>query len=300
MVWLRLVRWPNLLIIGVVQCGLYFQFLFPHLRDFTLPFSTFYFLILVLVSCIVAASGNIINDIYDQRIDQYKNEAIIPKFISEKSAVSAYAGLVSLGAFLAALLSWESGYYISFIFYPLAVFGLWLYSAKLKCTVLLGNAFISLFMGGVILILVYAYWHPLVQLREVDVLLFEGLVERFAILTFFAVFSNLSREMVKDIEDVDADRYNHCESTAVKLGKQKVATLNVILSLVLSVVMALPFAFYLTTFWLSGIYVLLVLFPTISSMYLLYSGHSEAARKVSTGLKIYMIAGLIFLLLHPL
>jgi 4-hydroxybenzoate polyprenyltransferase len=155
-------------------------------------------------------------------------------------------------------------------------------------------------MGGVILILVYAYWNPLVQLREVDVFLFEGVVNRFVMLTFFAVFSNLSREMVKDIEDVDADRFNHCESTAVKLGIQKVATLNVILSIVLSVVMAIPFAFYLTSFWLSGIYVLLVLFPTISSWYLWYSARSDAARKVSTGLKIYMIAGLIFLLLLPL
>ena len=69
---MRLVRWPNLLIIFVTQ---YFTAIF--LAEAGIPFRHVvtdpYFFLLCLSTVLIAAGGYIINDYYDIKIDDYIN-----------------------------------------------------------------------------------------------------------------------------------------------------------------------------------------------------------------------------------
>lgn len=217
--WNRMLRIPNLIMILFIQLSIYVFFIYPNFPIDELPLSAFQSILFLCSLICIASSGYVVNNIYDARIDSLDASIkIIPDYFTLKFSWSLYAGLVLTGFMSAIYLSYSTGFYKSIILYPLAVFILWLYSYKLKCIPLAGNILISLLIGSVIAIVPYIYWDNLKDLRISDYSTWAALMYRFIMLMIFAILTNLAREIIKDIEDADADRTFNCKSTATYFG----------------------------------------------------------------------------------
>jgi 4-hydroxybenzoate polyprenyltransferase len=165
----------------------------PVLQDFNLY-------LIILSTVILAASGYLINDYYDVKIDYVNKpgEVIIGKGIKRRAAI-----------FLHSLLNF-SGVAIGFIVSPriavinfIATFLLWLYSNLLKRLPFIGNLVVALLTGSSIWIIGYYY-----QQNELIVLTYA----------IFAFFINLIREILKDIEDRQGDRKHGCRTLPIVIG----------------------------------------------------------------------------------
>lgn len=201
--YVRVLRPLNLLIlafsIGLAEASLYS----PGFSDMLLQAGwgfplTFYF---ITASLCLAACGYIINDYYDYNADQLKSSK---SFLSSPAHYLWYyyilfmAGLVS-----SVLLFVKSGscLYYSTVYFVISLL-LFIYSSRLKSTVLFGNILVALLTALPFLLLAALQADYLDKgLRSLfhlspDILFFAS----------FAFFINLIREIAKDVEDADIDR----------------------------------------------------------------------------------------------
>ncbi len=217
--WNRMLRIPNLIMILFIQLSIYVFFIHPNFPIDELPLSYFQFILFLISLLCIASSGYVVNNIYDINIDSLEtSHKIIPDYFTLKFSWQLYSVLVLTGFMSALYLSYSTGFYKSLILYPLTVGILWLYSVKLKCFPLAGNILISVLTGFVIAIIPYIFWDNLKDLRISDYSTWATLMYRFIMLIIFAILTNLAREIIKDIEDVDADRTFNCNSTATYFG----------------------------------------------------------------------------------
>ena len=117
----RLIRWPNLLFIVLTQTLFrYFILPFVYLNENSglagIRLSEKLFYLLVLSSVCIAAAGYIINDYFDENIDQVNksSKVIVGKFIKRRSAILLHAILSVIGLSLSIYI----GYKLNNIFIP--------------------------------------------------------------------------------------------------------------------------------------------------------------------------------------
>lgn len=210
---LRLIRWKNLVIIVLTLSSIYLKITWGN------SLHGLIFIYLLAIVCVMGAA-NVINDIYDYKIDLINkpDRVIVGKVISVKLAVVIY---VSLNIF--ALVITQRWLFFAYCFSTIAA--LWLYSYKLKSLPLIGNFVISLLTFCSILIINQVS----LQYAATDVV---DVVLPVAGLAFFIQFL---REVVKDVEDIKGDKEQGCRTFPVLFGEQKtkllvyiVATLFVI------------------------------------------------------------------------
>ncbi|MGV3598575.1 MAG: geranylgeranylglycerol-phosphate geranylgeranyltransferase [Bacteroidota bacterium] len=180
----KLVRYPNLLIMAATQ-------VFAAFCLSTEPFSPFTnagFIFTLLATILIAAGGYIINDIFDAAADGVnKPDKTFITPTNRNFYAQTYYGLSVVGI----LLGLAANMFVGVICTAMAVL-LYLYSYRLKKTVLLGNiavAFMSAVTPG---ILMYVLPNP----DRSFIILYAG----------FAFITTLVREAVKDIEDEEGDR----------------------------------------------------------------------------------------------
>lgn len=303
MKWLTLVRWPNLLILSLAQLAFYFRLI----RYYTIavaPEADYVSLILlILVSCIIAGTGFIINDYYDIETDivnKNKNKRIIPDHISKTNAMRMYWILNLIGGLISLYLSIRLQFYISFIFYPLAIFGFWYYSYALKCSVLAGNLFVALSICFSLLMIPYANWNALEALRIQDFDYWLKAATRILVLTNFVMLVVLFREIIKDIEDLEGDAKINCRTTAVYFGK-KGASIIAFIVLIIAFICLFFFTWSIPNPMkqISGI--LILGGPLVYLSFLTLRGNEKSAfHKISTLAKLYMLLGMLyFFILNP-
>ena len=105
LLYLKLIRYQNLILLAVMQLVLHFGFLkYQHLE---LALCDNQFLILVFATVAIAAAGYVINDIFDQDTDHINKptKVIVGTKISEKNAYNIYFVLNVSGVF--------AGFYVS-------------------------------------------------------------------------------------------------------------------------------------------------------------------------------------------
>ena len=154
---------------------------------------------------------------------------------------------------------------------------LYVYSARLKRTVLIGNVLIGLMTG-----MAFIYGGVVV-----------GRVERAVVPAIFAFLINLARELLKDSEDIEGDRIENAVTLPIKYGVMTALMLATGTQLILiGVTIAVA---------ISGVYHSAFLYIVIisdclmcASIILIWLDHSSAAiRRASTLLKGSMIFGLL-------
>ena len=95
----RLIRLPNLIIVAVTQALIYYQLLHKTFRNYSLTssFNSFEFVLFVIATILITASGYIINDIYDIETDKINkpDKRIIQVHLSESNAWKIYFSMKS-------------------------------------------------------------------------------------------------------------------------------------------------------------------------------------------------------------
>lgn len=206
----RLIRWPNLCIIAFTQ---YFTRIFLiHESDASLDIIQDTFLeknlfLITLSTILIAASGYIINDYYDIKIDLVNkpHRVVIGRYIKRRWALVINQVFNASGILLGLMVSRKV-----FLVNLLAVFCLWVYSNRLKRLAFWGNFLVAILTGFSLLIL--AVYYPGHQ-REVWI---------------YAIFSfaiTLIREIIKDMEDLKGDEKHGCRTLPIIWGIARTKTL---------------------------------------------------------------------------
>lgn len=296
--YIKILRPLNLLIIAFTQYFLYVLIVLPQIQrlDLNISLVTPYLGLFILVTVLIAASGNLVNDIFDNETDiQNKPEkTYIGLYISKRQAWIFYVLLIVLGAIVAGIVGFATNKQQFIFIYPLAVLVLFFYSYKLKHYPLLGNLIVASFTGFVVWVLILSDDAILngLHLPAAHLLIAFG---------WFSFMANFAREIVKDIEDQEGDQNTKSKTLPIMIGlvKTKWAIFIILLLLLTGLIYARlnylveAFDFRATTFMVVFLMAPIVLF----ALKLFRAKEKKSFTALSRFLKMYLIAGLLFCLL---
>jgi 4-hydroxybenzoate polyprenyltransferase len=223
---LRLIRFPNLVIVFLTQYLLQYGILLPAIHRLgmlpVLPHLPFF--LLVLSTVLIAAGGYVVNDIEDIEIDKLnkpEHKRVVGRVYSLKTAWLIYGFLSILGFIISLYLAFYVQNVVQLLIYPAAVGLLFAYSRWFKKQVLIGNLVVSFFCAFVAWVVFYAQnLSPIFQLFLKTAWL-DTVRLTFLGYAIFAFFSTLFREIVKDIEDAEGDSAGNCRTLPIALGLSK-------------------------------------------------------------------------------
>jgi len=223
---------------------------------------------------LVAAGANAINDAFDIDIDRINRpDRPLPRGALTVHDARKMWLVVSLTAIVINLFL-NAAALLTVIF---SIVLLYVYSAWLKRTVLIGNVVIGLMTG-----MAFIYGGLAV-----------GSIERALVPAVFAFLINLTRELVKDIEDREGDQRAHAKTLPIQYGVVPTLLLATasLLVLVGITIAASVFHMYNSLFF----FIVLIADCLMGlSILLMWRDHSPRSMgDVSTILKIIMIIGLI-------
>ena len=247
MVFFRLIRLPNLIIVGLTQY-LIFQQLFltnyqvlninPQLEGFMAP-------LLFLSTIFITAGGYIINDLFDQPIDAINkpDRQIVGHQISSQIATWLYV-LFSMVAFFLFFYICLKGKFIQYFFiYPSILFLLVAYSYRLKKMPLVGNLLIALLCAAVPGLIWLFEWEIFLELKDQAPALAGRISGTMIWYMSFAFFGTLYREIVKDIEDQKGDAALGRHTIAVLYGENRARVLAFLFGGLLFVLLLIQFVY---------------------------------------------------------
>ena len=210
-----IIRGYNILVIALAQYLASIYILAPDLplRDVVLDPNLF---IIVLSSALVIAGGYIINSFYDSEKDLINKprKSMLDRLVSQRTKLSTYFVLNFASVILASYVSFRA-----VIFFSAYIFGIWLYSHKLKRIPLLGNI-VSATLAITPFFAVFVYYKN-----------FDPVIFVHAIYLFLLIFV---RELIKDMENMAGDLAQNYRTLPLLYGtktSKMLATALVLLSL---------------------------------------------------------------------
>lgn len=193
------IRGYNILMIVLAQYLATIYILAPDLPLRQVVFDLNLFII-VIVSGLVIAGGYIINNFYDAEKDLINKprKSMLDRLVSQRTKLSTYFMLNFISVFLASYISFKA-----VLFFSSYIFGIWLYSHKLKRVPFLGN-FVSATLAIAPFFAVFVYYKN-----------FQAVIFVHAIFLFLLI---LAREMVKDLENIAGDMAHNYKTVPVLYG----------------------------------------------------------------------------------
>lgn len=291
---LRFIRWKNLLLIIYLQILLKFS-LFSAF-ELNTNLTEFQFIILLLSLIFIMAAGYIINDIFDLKSDLINKpqKVIVGKIFSIETAQHFYLITNVLGIAMGIGLSLSvQKPNLAFIFIGTSLL-LYFYSKKLKSKPLIGNITVSLLVALSIVILYFFDLNFAVQIEAQQVVIFVILL-----LSCFAFFLNLVREIVKDIEDINGDYSMKMNTLPILLGVSRTKKIAAFLCLFPLGLLLFTVVKYASIYKFTVLYLLLfTMFPLLYvALKLLSAKTKKDFKKLSLVLKLIMFLGINALLL---
>lgn len=235
---LKLIRYKNLIIIVLLQCLLRYGLLLPilHHHGVSPELSHINFGLLVLATLLLAASGYVINDYFDVRIDRINRpeNVIIGKKISRRTALLLHVILTITGVLIGLFLAYitrKENYALMFIVVPVL---LWYYSTTLKKQMLIGNLTIAMLTALVPFVVVSMEFATLARVQGSEILDSRACSIAWFWTTgfaFFAFISTLSRELIKDMEDMEGDSEAGCHTLPIEMGLNYSRSISIMLTI---------------------------------------------------------------------
>ena len=236
MKFLKLIRIQNLVLIALMQYVFRYTFMktatYTRLLDSQnfLALTHFQFFLLVLSTVLIAAAGYIINDIMDQETDEIAKKRIIGIHISEKIAYNLYFAFnvtgVLIGFYLSNVIGKPS---FASVFIVIAAL-LYIYATTLKQMAVIGNIVVAAILSMSILILgIFDLIPTTYKGNHIQMQQTFGILKDYAI---FAFIINFIREIIKDIEDTDADYSAGIETLPVLIGRTRTLKITFALGIV--------------------------------------------------------------------
>jgi 4-hydroxybenzoate polyprenyltransferase len=201
--------------------------------------------VLVTASALIIAAGYIINNFYDAEKDLINKprKSMLDRLVSQRTKLSAYFVLNFLSVLLASYVSFKA-----VLFFSSYIFGIWLYSHKLKKRPFVGN-FVSATLAITPFFVVFVHYKN-----------FETGIFVHAIFLFLLI---LAREMIKDMENMAGDMAQDYRTVPILYGEsfsKKCISLLILLTLVPSLSLILKFDVGYMYLYFMGAIGLLVLF----------------------------------------
>ena len=223
----KIIRWKNLVIISLSQIFIKFFFIDFFIQKDQLLNENF--VILLIVTILIAASGYIVNDIYDYNLDQINKpeKVVLGKFLKSRDAIIIYMMFNCLAIVLSIFLCMKIEQEIYILVFLLIIYCLWLYSKKLKKYKTIGNILVAFFISLSILNV------PLFSYKNI---LSDDRFFVFLIISIFSVLAfliNLKREIIKDIEDIEGDKIHKVKSLPIIFGTKKSKLVTIIIGIIL-------------------------------------------------------------------
>jgi len=303
---LRLIRPVNLLIIAVTMysIGGYLDVVYSGFNDGKMLIQTFNFFLLVISTVFIAAAGNIINDYFDVRADRINrpDRTIITKHIKRRWAIVFHwvLNFIAFGIAIYLGLVLDTFWYV--FIHLLSINFLWFYSMQLKRTLVIGNVVIAL-LTALVPVLVGIYYQDYFKAVTLDsahpfhlnsyaffpVYLGIGL-------GIFAFVLNLTREIVKDMEDVEGDLILKARTIPIVYGLQKSRSISIIFVLI-TMALSVPILWFWQTGYIDGIALTPLLLSALSVIFslvvLLRPITDKSLKTVNSGIKLTMVFGMI-------
>lgn len=238
------VRGYNILIIVLAQYLASIYILSPGLPLREVVFDLNLFMI-VVASALVIASGYIINNFYDAEKDLINRprKSMLDRLVSQRFKLSTYFVLNFLSVLAASYVSFRA-----VVFFSAYIFGIWLYSHKLKRIPFLGN-FVSATLAISPFFAVFVYY------KNFDTVIFVHAMFLFLLI--------LAREMIKDLENMTGDLAQNYDTIPIlygaKVSKFFISGL-ILLTLIPSLLLIIKFDVGYMHYYFMGCVLLLLLF----------------------------------------
>ncbi len=261
-----------------------------RLSNFVIAFASIYFAVLIanedlafqlntflasLSGALIGGAGMVINDYFDYEIDKLNRpERPLPSgLISKKNALKYYFILNT--AALAMLINTSVEVYAIAVFSIILIF---LYSFRLKKTMLVGNISVALMTG-----MAFVFGGAV-----------GGNIQVLIIPAVFAFLINFAREIIKDTEDFEGDKLYHSRTFPILFGAKRALMLAFSILIFLMIFTVVPYAFQIYNLT----YLLIVIFGVNAVMiYSIRSLHSDPSRsnlrRIGNLIKYDMAIGLI-------
>ena len=215
---INMLRVPNLLIIALTFYVLRYLVFFPVYREYSvLPgMTSVLYLLLVVSTILIAASGYISNDCFDVRSDRINKPGkhYIGELVKPGQALSMAILLSAFAIVLAILISVIMTNWLPAFLLFLATGVAWWYAVSLKRSFIWGNIAVSCMTAGTIA-MAWLIENQFVKGPDEAIEKITGIVTAISI---FAFLLSLLREIVKDTEDIEGDLLIHCRSIPIVKG----------------------------------------------------------------------------------
>jgi len=228
-----------------------------------------------LSGMLISAGGNVINDYFDLEVDRVnKPRRPLPSGrVNQTEALTSYL-LVTIGGLILSVVINRS----TFIIAGVAVVGLFFYSASLKLELFWGN-----FTVAFVSALAFLYGGASV-----------GNARGALIPAVFAFLYHFGREVLKDLEDMEADRLRRSRSIPLACGKRAAQRTIVSTFALLIIATILPFALKIY----GWIYLLVVIAGVdLLLIYIVFSASRDSSpvnlSRLSRLLKFGMVIGIV-------
>ena len=239
-----IVRGYNILIIIIAQYLTSIYILAPQLsiKEILFDFNLF---MIVLASATAIASGYIINNFYDSEKDLINrpNKSILDRLVGRRTKLNFYFILNFLSLVSALFVSYKAA-----LFFFLFIFGIWLYSHKLKKYPFIGNL-VAATLAVIPLFAVFIYY------KNFDLVIFVHATFLFIIISM--------RELVKDLENLKGDLLQKYHTIPVIYGSlvsKKILTFLSILALLPTYLLIVKFDIGAMDFYFLGSIIALLIF----------------------------------------
>lgn len=207
---LSVVRGYNILVLIFAQY-LASIFIFSPEKSIRFVVLDAHLLFIVIASVCVVAAGYIINNFYDVKIDRINRplKTGIDNYIKQETKLSLYFALNLLGFAFGFFVSWKAA-----LFFSVYIFGIWFYSHKLK-----KHPFMGLITATTLTVMpffvIFIYYKN-----------FSEIIFIHAIFLFLVI---MSRELIKDLQNIKGAIVNNYSTFPVVYGEKKTKQLSIVL-----------------------------------------------------------------------
>ena len=265
----------------------------------SLQFPWYDFIILVAATVFITAGGYVINDYFDIKTDLInKGKVIVGTKIQRREAMMWHNIFNIAGVASGFYISYRAGYiWLGTLF--LIVSGLlYFYSASYKRQFLIGNIIVALLTAMVPMLVVFYEWPALykfyklnaVSLPQINIILYW--VGGFAL---FAFLTNLTREIIKDIEDFEGDLAYGRNTVPVVIGILSARIVSLCLIVITIILLYLVWYFFIndtiTLIYITAAIVIPLLFVIYK---IIKSSERAQLHHASSLMKVVMMTGVLY------
>jgi len=309
---LNLIRWKNLLMVILTMVLIRYAVLEPLISKISviliktgketqmaLQFPWYDFVILVAATVFITAGGYVINDYFDIKTDLInKGKVIVGTKIPRRKAMMWHNIFNVSGVAAGFYISYKSGYFwLGTLF--LVVSGLlYFYSASYKRQFLIGNIIVALLTGMVPMLVVFYEWPAIYKYYTINAVIlppFNFIIYWVGGFALFAFLTNLTREIIKDIEDFEGDIAYGRNTVPVIIGIVSAKTVSICIIVITILMLFLAWHFFIsdliTLLYMSVAIVLPLLFVIYK---LVISSEKKQLHGASSIMKIVMITGILY------